>query len=176
MMTLMMLVSLCPIAAWGLQAGVRSTEETTVNRKTVWIYSFMRSGSSTVLDMMSAHPDHTNRDGGTVFSLFEPCHNGDKYGGKLAKLMDEDISHCADLALDVSRCDFGQIENLDFWKDRRTTNANTDHYSKGLARKKCEEASLIAIKTVQPFLLENATWVLDQNPHMKIIELIRDPR
>jgi len=156
----------------GLQLSVPSIEES--GKKSVWIVSQMRSGSSTMLSMMSATQDE-NREGGEVFSLFEPCHKGDRYAPRLEKLMREQSSHCADLVEGVSKCNFNDIQKLAKWTSDKTSNDNKP-YSKAVAKKMCSKASVVAVKTIEPFALVNATWVLDANPHLKIIELIRDPR
>jgi len=177
MMTLFGMVCLLPLATWGLQLSVPAIDEATNTRSTVWIASLMRSGSSTLLEMMYANETHDNQYGGEVFSLFEPCHRDDSYSPQLGNPNAPGGigADCAKLALAVSKCDFSQIKRLAKWDVPRTTN---DHkrYSEGVAEKKCREAKLIAIKTVEPFHLENVTWVLDKNPHMKMIWLVRDPR
>jgi len=119
--------------------------------------------------------EQENQDGGEVFSLFEPCHSGDRFTPRLERLMKEDSTHCADFILDVSKCNFNEAQHLAKWTSIKTSN---DHkpYSKSVAHKMCSRATTVAVKTVEPFALANATWVLDANPHLKIIELIRDPR
>jgi len=45
----------------------------------VWVSGYPRSGSSTMLSMVSAASGHVDaRVPGETFSLFEPCHNGDE--------------------------------------------------------------------------------------------------
>jgi len=178
MSILFKMLSLCPVATWGLQAISPShTEES--SRDSLWIVSHMRSASSTILSMISATEDNT--DGGDVFSLFEPCHNGDKYSSELKKLRPNHGSYeCTSLIERVSNCDFSQISNLWGWNDPHTSNKQ-EKYSKTVAETQCKKANLIAVKTVgMGGTLEgpdgNITWILKQNPRMKILDVVRDPR
>jgi len=176
-MTLFKMSCLLPLATRGLQLSVPAIDEATSSHKTVWIASQMRSGSSTLLEMMYANETHDNQDGGDVFSLFEPCHKHDSYSPQLGNPNTAGGigADCANVVMAVSKCDFSQIHKLDKWDVPRTTNGHK-RYSKGVAEELCRKANLVAIKTVEPFHLENVTWALDKNPHLKMIWLVRDPR
>lgn len=135
----------------------------------------MRSGSSTILSMMSATV-HDNQNGTDVFSLYEPCHTHDKYRESMTKKLKEDISHCSDLVSMLTSCDFSQVVNLFHWSDPHTSNDHTTKFSHSVAEKLCKKAGFVAVKTVWPMFTQNVSWVLHENPHLKIIEVVRDPR
>lgn len=165
-----------------------SAEKPSGERPTVWVLAGTRTGSSTILSMISATPDD-NRAGGDVFSLYEPCHPRDQYSMKtgIDKLDKKhgpwtwgshtDDSLCGNIVLDVSRCDFTNILELNGWKNEHTSNGNTTSFSRSIATEKCKDSKIIAVKTVDGVPnLEKVSWVLHENPHLKILEVVRDPR
>merc|ERR1719277_301707 len=176
-----------PVTTYSLQAFKHEDlQEEAHHRHAVWIVSLMRSGSSTILSMMSSTVQgkedvvegaHKTK----VFSSFEPCTSGDKFSGELKdmnkkKTSDEENSvMCSKLIDGMSNCNFGSVEGLKNWKNIHSTNGGAP-YKRSLAEKLCKESEIVAVKTVMPMRLENVTWVLDRNPHLKIIEVIRDPR
>jgi hypothetical protein len=145
----------------------------------------MRSGSSTILSMMSSTVQGEDVVEGahkaTVFSSFEPCTEGDKFSGELKDMnkqkttSEENSVMCSKVIDGMSNCNFRSIEGLKNWKNIHSTNGGAP-YKRSLAENLCKESEIVAVKTVMPMVLENVTWVLDRNPHLKIIEVIRDPR
>jgi len=139
------------------------------DKLTVWVSGYPRSGSSSILSMVSATRDD-NTDGGTVFSLFEPCHEGDQY--KEWKQKDG----CSGVLWGLARCNFEGITNLWGWADPHSTNLHRK-YNKKAATSKCGEADVIAFKTVDfGHDLKEWTWLLDSVPSMKVLDVVRDPR
>merc|ERR1719277_2785038 len=120
---------------------------------------------------------HTNQ----VFSSFEPCTEGDKYSGELKDMnkgstrQDDNSLMCSKVIDGMSKCSFRSIEGLKNWKNPHSTNGDAN-FQRSLAEKLCKESHTVAVKTVMPIKLENVSWVLDANPHLKIIEVVRDPR
>lgn len=146
----------------------------------------MRAGSSTILSMMSStfpNGTHSPQDGGEVFSSFEPCTDGDEFIGKLqdmnlmwGKRGEEASRLCGEVVLGMSQCDFSSIKGLKHWMDVHSTNGRTATFKRSLAEKMCSESNFVAVKTVAPIRMENVSWVLHANPHLKVIEVVRDPR
>lgn len=160
---------------------VSKPEEDSTPRESVWIVGLMRSGSSTILSMMSSTIDG-NEDGGEVFSSFEPCDRNDNYSGTLKDFhtketsQDEDSALCGQLVLGMSKCDFSEVQDLHNWGNPHSTNGHTANFDRSLAESLCKKSHSVAVKTVLPIMMENVTWVLEANPKMKIIEVVRDPR
>mmetsp|Transcript_15690 Transcript_15690/g.34394 ORF Transcript_15690/g.34394 Transcript_15690/m.34394 type:complete len:369 (-) Transcript_15690:46-1152(-) len=137
----------------------------------VWVTGYPRSGSSTILSMVSAAGQGLDPQvPGKVFSLFEPCHNGDKLSKKKEK------EGCAGLLMGIARCNFSRVMNLWGWADPHSTN---DHkpYNMTLAHKHCVTSNMIAFKSVDyAHDLQQSIWMLDEMPELRIISIIRDPR
>lgn len=134
------------------------------SRNVLWINAFGRSGSSLVLSMIqSSGPD--------VFTLYEPCHQGDKLTQDLA------AQGCLGLLHDLAQCNFSGIEDLWGWTNERTTNSDRV-YSKQLATRLCTSASLVAFKTIDQVVDVSSTMFeeLWANPQLRIINVVRDPR
>jgi hypothetical protein len=116
-----------------------------------------------------------------VFSSFEPCTEGDKFSGELKDMNKEKTRDaensvmCSKVVDGMSNCNFRSIDGLKNWNNMHSTNGGKP-YKRSLAEKLCRESQIVAVKTVMPIRLENVTWLLDSNPHLKIIEVIRDPR
>eukprot|EP00927_Polykrikos_kofoidii_P079218 TRINITY_DN759_c0_g2_i1.p1 TRINITY_DN759_c0_g2~~TRINITY_DN759_c0_g2_i1.p1 ORF type:complete len:390 (-),score=44.34 TRINITY_DN759_c0_g2_i1:63-1232(-) len=141
-------------------------------RQTVWVTGFPRSSTSTVLSMISAgQTEIDDVDGGRVtFSLFEPCHDGDEYVENMT---------CADMFLQLSRCNFAGVNNLWGWTDSHTSTQNGSHdeYSVDAAAALCGSADTVAFKTVDPYNKQSDFfWLLDEAPELRRIDVIRDPR
>lgn len=146
----------------------------------VWISSFPRSASSTMLSLVRAGaPDEE------TFALFEPCHPGDEMGKKengeefRNKVGNFD---CPEVVQKLAHCDFSNVDYLWGWTDPHTTTFGKD-YSQDFAQQNCTNAKRRIIKTVGATnhfdpgrLTENMLWVLERRPHMKILNLVRDPR
>eukprot|EP00448_Togula_jolla_P005185 CAMPEP_0170612518 /NCGR_PEP_ID=MMETSP0224-20130122/23768_1 /TAXON_ID=285029 /ORGANISM="Togula jolla, Strain CCCM 725" /LENGTH=362 /DNA_ID=CAMNT_0010938031 /DNA_START=73 /DNA_END=1161 /DNA_ORIENTATION=+ len=139
----------------------------------VWIASYPRSGSSTMLSMVSAaiegHEDDRLKQGGT-FSLFEPCHDGDVYDDWKSK------QGCSSLLWGLSRCDFKGVKNLWGWADPHSSN-NHSKFAADVATKMCSASPVVAFKTVDyGHDLKTWNWLLDSHPNMKVLDVVRDPR
>jgi len=138
-------------------------------QRVVWVSGYPRSGSSTVLSMVSATVDD-NRAAGQTFSLFEPCHDGDV----LAKWKAQ--AGCSSLLYGLTRCDFAGIKKLWGWADPHSTN-NYTTFSSLAAHDVCAAADVVAFKTVDyGHELSSWKWLLDSHPNMRIIDVVRDPR
>lgn len=136
----------------------------------VWVAGYPRSGSSTLLSMVSGTVDD-NRAGGHTFSLFEPCHDGDKYDDWMQK------KGCRQLLYGLSHCDFEGIERLWGWMDPHSTNNYTKAFDQERATKMCKEADIVAFKTVDwGHDLKKWKWLLDSRENMKVLDIVRDPR
>lgn len=176
MLTVLRLTVFGPLAACGLQTFARSEEKGSNTRDAVWIISQMRSGSTTVLSMISATLED-NTEGEQVFSLFEPCHQGDEFatlGDSVT--VSKDPVLCGSLIHDLAKCDFSEVKDLDGWRNHHSSNNGTKEFSRELAEAMCKKSEMVALKTVQPMFIKNVSSVLTTNPHLKIIEVIRDPR
>jgi len=134
------------------------------DRMAVWVTSYPRSASSTVLSMVSATVEE-NTQGGRTFSLFEPCHIGDEYGEK----------SCVRLLLDVASCNFSLVEHLWGWNNRHSTNGGKD-YDSAFAREECLKSRVVAFKTVNFHDLRLASSMFNEYRNSRIIDVIRDPR
>jgi len=141
----------------------------------VWVSGYPRSGSSTILSMVSGTVDD-NRKGennNNVFSLFEPCHDGD-----MLKESKKTFG-CPGVLYSLVRCDFSEIKSLWGWKDPHTTNNFTD-YSPESAEELCQKSKSVAFKTVDyGHDLSAWRWFLDSAPgdvKMKVLDVVRDPR
>lgn len=141
-------------------------------RLAVWVTGFPRSGSSTTLSMVKSIADiNDSMAPGQVFSLFEPCHEGDDYEPWLAK------EGCSGLLSHVSKCDFGGVNRLWGWNQPHTTNNHTMTFSKDLASNLCSMSDVIALKTVDyGHDIRQFLWLLDRVPSMRIVATVRDPR
>jgi hypothetical protein len=152
-----------------IDRNIKGTYDKSDDQLVVWVSGYPRSGSSTLLSMVSATVDD-NRAGGHTFSLFEPCHDDDKYDGWLTN------SGCRQLLYDVSHCDFRGVEQLWGWRDPHSTSNFTHDFSKDLATEMCEDADIVAFKTVDwGHDLKQWKWLLDSR-RMKVLDMVRDPR
>lgn len=141
-------------------------------RVAVWVTGFPRSGSSTTLSLVKALSGNTDSmAAGKVFSLFEPCHEGDELEPWLR------AEGCSGLLTHVSKCDFGGVTRLWGWNQPHTTNNHTMEFSKDAAGNYCEGSNVIAFKTVDyGHDLSQFIWLLDSTPSMRIVATVRDPR
>lgn len=102
--------------------------------------------------------------------MFEPCHSGDELSPSL------EAAGCGGLLWSLTRCDFSNIRQLWGWPDSHTTN-NHSQYSQTKAKALCDEAEVVAFKTVDyGHSLEHWTWLLDQDPFLRVLDVVRDPR
>lgn len=146
-------------------------------RTTVWVHGFSRSGSSTMLSMFTeAWPEMVQGNAASVFSLFEPCSEGDELSPDLS------AGGCADLLGDIGKCDFSRIRKLNGWYDTHSlvSGITFKQYSSSAAAGACEEASLLAFKTIshveQPVSIQYRLDTLLNNPSFLMLDIIRDPR
>lgn len=133
----------------------------------VWVHAFARSGSSTVLSMVSKVDSSRG-----VFSLFEPCHKGDRLEAELEE------KGCSGLISALSNCDFRQVKALHGWNDVHTTTGGLNAYDAEQASSNCIESDVITFKTVTlPFQeMSSLSDVLEGDSRIKAIQLVRDPR
>merc|ERR1719230_927430 len=131
MIYLLRLTCLCPVAAWSLQTSAQKAHG---SRKSVWILAGERTGSSTMLSMMSATPDD-NRAGGNVFSIYEPCHEKDMYNYRLDGFPQKSYPWvwektnqrvCPYIIQDLVRCDFSKATYLTTWDNPHNSNGYPD--------------------------------------------------
>eukprot|EP00448_Togula_jolla_P002335 CAMPEP_0170598762 /NCGR_PEP_ID=MMETSP0224-20130122/16422_1 /TAXON_ID=285029 /ORGANISM="Togula jolla, Strain CCCM 725" /LENGTH=360 /DNA_ID=CAMNT_0010923339 /DNA_START=77 /DNA_END=1159 /DNA_ORIENTATION=- len=141
------------------------------SRLAVWVSSYPRSGSSTVLSLVSSSLEGEETQSQTsTFSLFEPCHDGDEYDPWKKE------QGCASLLWGLSRCDFSGVKKLWGWADPHSSNHHVK-FEAAVATDICQKANLVAFKTVDyGHHLEKWTWMLNTHPHMKIVDVVRDPR
>lgn len=142
-----------------------SSKDSTPAKRVVWINAFPRSGSSLLLSLVS-QVDFP------VFSLFEPC-NHDSLEPWLAK------KGCGALLSQLAQCNFTGVKWLRGWNSGYTLrNGASGAYSPRSASKACQSAGLVAFKTVTwgHNLASQAIPFLEENPQVKVINLVRDPR
>lgn len=148
-----------------------------IGRPKVWIQSYGRSGSSTVLSMVEVAGQNpvvdTVINPNNVFGLFEPCHEGDQLSPELA------TNGCLELLRDISTCDFSGIDGLWGYNKLHTTILGRHpRFTKVGARLSCQSADLVAFKTVSfgHNLTRDALPLLQQIPQLRVIDVVRDPR
>jgi hypothetical protein len=141
------------------------------SRRAIWVTGFPRSGTSTVLSMVSAGQTVMNDYEGDekIFSLFEPCNPQDKFAG----------AGCKELIWQILHCNFTGVEFLHGWHNYHSTSQNTHKkpYSPEGAKRLCSAADAVAFKTVTAdHRLENWEWLLDEKSDLRILDVVRDPR
>ena len=108
-------------AAFRNVLGMQSTQ-------TAWIYSFGRSGSSSMMKLLSGG----GRARSDVYTLFEPCHIGDK----------ADFANCTEEMPALLQCDFSKIERIVFQeRDGSTPSSAKSH-------EECSAANFRVFKTI----------------------------
>lgn len=160
------------VEAHSLAAVVAQAEEAAKGRVSVWVTGFPRSGSSTTLSLVKAASG--NIDGqapGHVFSVFEPCHEGDELEPWLQS------EGCSGLLTHLAKCNFRGVRKLWGWPQPHTTNNHTKEYTQELASNLCAMSDVIAMKTVDyGHDLGQFLWLLDREPSLRILATVRDPR
>lgn len=172
----------------------------------VWVHAYARSGSSTVLSMVSqafeeAHLEEkqelevtleslktpatslaVNTEGaaaeaqlGHVFSLFEPCHEGDQLEAELAS------QGCGGLIGELASCRFDKIKSLNGWRDSHSKTRGAKIYTPNAASAACSGADVVAFKTISQagelfHIQEHGLPVLNKEPRLRMIDIVRDPR
>jgi len=158
---------------WGMgQAVLWSTRGTAVrehraaseNRKVIWVMAYPRSMSSTLLSMVSV----TSGPSTDSFSLFEPCHNGDK--------IDRALNGCRGLLEDLSQCRFDRVNHLWGWGNKHSSGYHLE-YTPARATSMCSNANRVSFKTIHADH-NISQWIdfLDANPNLHMVNAIRDPR
>mmetsp|Transcript_30082 Transcript_30082/g.65629 ORF Transcript_30082/g.65629 Transcript_30082/m.65629 type:complete len:370 (-) Transcript_30082:74-1183(-) len=137
----------------------------------VWVSSYPRSGSSTILSMVSATiQGDENRMNTETFSMFEPCHDGDEYEQWMQQ------AGCGSVLWGLSRCEFAGMNQLWGWGNSHTTSHKTK-FEPSRAQDICQSSDQIAFKTVDyGHHMADWTWLLDSHPRMRVLDVVRDPR
>jgi hypothetical protein len=143
---------------------------------TVWVSGYARSATSTVLSMVKAAtlPGAEDSEWGgrkRAFSIFEPCHDGDQLSAALQ------AGGCGALLQQISNCNFEGVEWLHGFEDKHSTPMSRSNYTPSAASAACKEADFIATKTVDfGHRIEEVLNLLDQNPSLRLLDVVRDPR
>lgn len=140
----------------------------TRNRTVIWVTGFPRSGSSTLLSMVSVM--RGSNSGNEAFALFEPCHEGDK--------VDPDLQRqgCKGLLRELSQCHFDRVQDLWGWKDPHSSGKHTP-FEPSLASSMCMRSERFTFKTVDYGHDLNETLdLLESQPDLHIVAAVRDPR
>lgn len=150
--------------------------------KTIWIPAQPRSGSTLLMDMLSApvtfSEDSKGPAPGWKFVLFEPCHGGDYANGVEWNNAQDRTDLCGQMIENIARCDFDDIGHISGW-ERRQSKGLPQPYSKDAGTFSCSYADLVLFKTV--FLPPNPwnTFVrprLEHVPSLHAVVNVRDPR
>jgi len=158
---------------------LKSAIEEIERKPTIWIHAFARSGSSTVLSMVSENEGsldpQTGKNVSRVFTLFEPCHAEDDVEPELA------ARGCPGLVQDLANCDFSLIRKLHGWNDIHSKRRGCENYDPVLASQACSGADLVAFKTIskafETFNIQAQAYeLLEQKPDLHLLDVIRDPR
>jgi len=133
-------------------------------RRVIWVSGFPRSGSSTLLAMVSV------QSSGGSFALFEPCHDGDSVDATLQS------QGCKGLLQELANCRFDHVKDLWGWRDPHTT-GNHANFEAGEAHTICSKAHRVVFKTVD-YGHNAKSWMelLDSQPDLHIVAAVRDPR
>eukprot|EP00443_Scrippsiella_acuminata_P071343 CAMPEP_0115451982 /NCGR_PEP_ID=MMETSP0271-20121206/42358_1 /TAXON_ID=71861 /ORGANISM="Scrippsiella trochoidea, Strain CCMP3099" /LENGTH=409 /DNA_ID=CAMNT_0002878293 /DNA_START=20 /DNA_END=1246 /DNA_ORIENTATION=+ len=130
----------------------------------VWIYTFGRSGSTLLEKLVfSMVPDPSER-----FCVFEPCHHGDKAS----------FTSCTEEMQAIMTCDYQHVDNLHWWGyEEEGMRCGSGKYDRDVAQAACSKARFRVFKTIHMHNLAlEALPLLKTVPHLKVINLMRDPR
>jgi hypothetical protein len=106
-----------------------------------------------------------------TFALFEPCHDGDMYDSWLEE------NGCGALLSGISVCNFTGVKNLWGWNNPHTTNNDERTFDPANATEMCARSDMVAFKTVHDrHPMKHWKWLLDEQPHMLVLDMVRDPR
>lgn len=111
----------------------------------------------------------------TVFALFEPCHKDDELSQELRE------QGCRGLLQQLSQCDFRGVDNLHGWNKGHSHTRGLLEYKPEAARDACSGAKLVTFKTISN-INQTLDWATDakpllqSNPALRMIDIIRDPR
>jgi len=136
-----------------------------IPKKVIWVTGFPRSGSSTLLSMVSTGPENASLS--DTFTLFEPCHIGDQVDQTLP---------CRSLIGELAECSFSHITDLWGWYDPHSSGSGMP-YDQQKATNMCKNAYRITFKTVDHGH-DIAAWTkfLDAHPDVYMVAAVRDPR
>mmetsp|Transcript_21446 Transcript_21446/g.36746 ORF Transcript_21446/g.36746 Transcript_21446/m.36746 type:complete len:367 (-) Transcript_21446:91-1191(-) len=154
------------------QETMSPTSSVKQKQKVVWINSFGRSGSSVLLELLEQVDL-------PVFGLFEPCR--DVPEGEEKDILEPWLVEkgCAGLLSQLVQCNFTGITELWGWNHpySKLNGAGSD-YSPDAASKACLSAGVVIFKTIDwgHNLTSEAIPFLEANPHVHMIDLVRDPR
>merc|ERR1719401_2814590 len=83
---------------------------------------------------------------------------------------------CPHVLKNLVRCDFDGVDKLWGWWDPHSTNNHTKFYNQS-AHELCVDASIVAFKTVDyGHDLQEWQWLMDSHPHLRVLDVVRDPR
>jgi|EP00927_Polykrikos_kofoidii_P007510 hypothetical protein len=162
-------------------AGVAEMEES-FNSSTkpplaIWVHAFARSGSSTILSLVSVeNQTEANKKHGGFFTLFEPCQAKDALHPRLA------MKGCVGLLHAISRCEFQDIHGLQGWTNVHTKKRGApEKYAPQKAAAACAGADVVAFKTIsrayeQFHINDQAMSLLEKESRVRLVDVIRDPR
>lgn len=106
-----------------------------------------------------------------VFALFEPCHEGDQVADPLRQ------RGCGGLLSALAHCDFSQVVSLHGFRNPHTSHHDELEANPVAASALCSAADLVTIKTIEyAHDLREALPVLDADPSVYMIDVVRDPR
>lgn len=110
-----------------------------------------------------------------IFSIFEPCHSGDRYRG--APLDPKDLTQSFDMFKEIRRCDFNRVNDLWGWNHPLSLHTGFADYSQHGASEACKAAELRVFKTTQFADLKKYVIPGLENDHnLRVIHIQRDPR
>jgi len=143
----------------------------------VWITSFPRSGSTTGLNMF-AYPSAKNHR--SAFSVFEPCH-GLAPPDSNAVLEREG---CQKELMRIAHCNYSNLKTIGSWAKKdggfifAPTPDGLHHEPPHVQSAICRRSDIIAFKTVTygQDLERQVFPVLAEDPRVRAINIIRDPR
>lgn len=143
----------------------------------IWVHAYARSGSSTVLSMVSQalKEESAQEEMNHVFSLFEPCHKGDELEPELV------AKGCGGLIGELANCRFDKIKALNGWRDTHSKTRGAGPYNPAAASAACGGADVVAFKTISQagelfHVQEHGLPVLSENPRLRMVDIVRDPR
>lgn len=153
-------------------AAPKVNQNDSLSSAVVWVVGYARSGSSTLHSMVNAAGGNVGPDSPSVWSLYEPCHSGDKLEPQLA------LKGCAGLLSQVARCDFTGVNTFYGWGNSHTTFRQGQGFSAALDGEACARSRLVTFKTITwaHDLQHEAVPLLDGDERLRVLDVVRDPR
>lgn len=143
------------------------------NKKVVWVTAYPRSGSSSILAMISP----PKRKDWKTFTAFEPCVGR---GSPWKKLMKEG---CQSEVLRLTRCDYigidhiGAKESFDNLVLYDADLVDAPSLSGAQAAAACAASDVVAFKTITyAHDVSEVLPLLQQDERIRILDVVRDPR